>query len=523
MTTTYKTPRYHRMRLILGDQLNLQHHWFEQCDSGTLYVIAELHQEASYTRHHVQKLCAFFAAMAQFATALRANGHDVLHLKLDETRDYADLPDLIQALCSRHGIEHFDFQLADEYRLRQQLREMQLDNAVTVTEFDSEHFLLPEAEFSRFIAAGKHNRMESFYRKMRKRLDLLMDGDQPLGGQWNFDADNRDRLRAPDLTEIPEPLRFDNNVEQILQRLDEGKIDYFGERSEALLWPVDRAQSLQLLEHFCNHCLHRFGRFQDAMTSAHEYRWSLYHSRLSFALNSKMLHPLEVAEAAIQRFKQTDSGISIAQVEGFVRQIIGWREYVRAVYWVNMPGYASLNQLQAKRDLPAYFWDGDTKMECMKQALGQSLEFAYAHHIQRLMITGNFCLLTGIDPGQVDAWYLGVYIDAIEWVEMPNTRGMSQFADNGLIATKPYCAGGNYINKMSDHCKHCHYNVKQKTETGACPFNSLYWHFMVRHRERLERNPRIGMIYRSWDRQQPETQEATIAQANWCLQNLEQL
>lgn len=523
MTNTDTTPRYHRLRLILGDQLNLQHHWFEQCDSETLYVIAELHQEASYTRHHVQKLCAFFAAMAQFATALRANGHDVLHLKLDETQDYADLPDLIQALCSRHGIEHFDFQLADEYRLRQQLREMQLDDAITVTEFDSEHFLLPEEEFSKFINAGKHNRMESFYRKMRKRLDLLMDGDQPLGGQWNFDADNRERLRAPDLAEIPEPLRFDNDVEQILQRLDDGNIDYFGERAESLLWPVDRAQSLQLLEYFCDHCLHRFGRFQDAMTSEHEHRWSLYHSRLSFALNSKILHPLEVVEAAIKRFEMADSGISIAQVEGFVRQIIGWREYVRAVYWVNMPGYASLNELQAKRDLPAYFWDGNTQMECMKQALGQSLEFAYAHHIQRLMITGNFCLLTGIDPAQVDAWYLGVYIDAIEWVEMPNTRGMSQFADNGLIATKPYCAGGNYINKMSDHCKHCHYNVKQKTDATACPFNSLYWDFMIRHRERLARNPRIGMIYRSWDRQDPKTQEATLERANWCLQNLDKL
>ena len=233
--------------------------------------------------------------------------------------------------------------------------------------------------------------------------------------------------------------------------------------------------------------------------------------------------PLEVIDAAIERFNDIENNISIAQIEGFVRQIIGWREYVRAVYWVNMPDYTRLNHLHAKRDLPAYFWNGATRMKCMQQALGQSLEYAYAHHIQRLMISGNFCLLAGVDPDQVDAWYLGVYIDAIEWVEMPNTRGMSQFADGGLIATKPYCAGGNYISKMSDYCKHCHYDVKQKTTDSACPFNSLYWSFMIRHREQLAANPRIGMIYRSWDRQSSETREATLARANWCLQHLDAL
>jgi len=231
-----------------------------------------------------------------------------------------------------------------------------------------------------------------------------------------------------------------------------------------------------------------------------------------------MLHPREVVEMAIAQFQLPESNVSIAQIEGFTRQIIGWREYVRAVYWVNMPAYAELNRLQASHDLPHYFWNGDTQMNCMRQALGQSLEFAYAHHIQRLMISGNFCLLAGVDPAQVDAWYLGVYIDAIEWVEMPNTRGMSQFADGGLIATKPYCAGGNYINKMSDYCKQCRYDVGQKTGDSACPFNSLYWDFLIRHRGRLAANPRIGMIYRS-----REMRDATLSRADWCLRHLDEL
>jgi len=516
-------PKYSTLRLVLGDQLDIHHRWFEQQDAEILYLIAELRQEASYVRHHVQKICAFFAAMQQFAAELESSGHDVLHLTLEETDRHAGLAALIESVCKRYGVSRFEFQSPDEYRLRQQLRELSLGDEVEIGECESEHFLLPEAEFARYIEAGRHNRMESFYRRMRKRLKLLMDGDEPLGGRWNYDADNRARLRGADLAEIPAPLLFDNNVAQILERIDKYRIESFGQRADALLWPVNRRQSLELLAYFCEHCLPRFGRFQDAMTCRHEHRWSLYHSRLSFALNSKMLHPLEVVEAAIERFGDGENGVSIEQIEGFVRQIIGWREYVRAVYWVNMPEYAGLNHLEAGRDLPAYFWDGDTGMNCMRQALGQSLEFAYAHHIQRLMISGNFCLLAGIDPDQVDAWYLGVYIDAIEWVEMPNTRGMSQFADGGLIATKPYSAGGNYINKMSDYCKDCRYDVRQKTGDSACPFNSLYWAFMVRHRERLAANPRIGMIYRSWDRQSEETREATLARADWCLQHLDRL
>ncbi len=513
----------HTIRLILGDQLNDRHSWFEQNDAGILYIVAELGQEATYVKHHVQKLCAFFAAMEAFVDLIAARGHSIAHLTLDDTVSFGNISDFVLSICSRHQVTGFEYQSPDEFRLRQQLRSLALPESITVREFDSEHFLLPETEFRQYLAPGKHNRMESFYRKMRKRLNLLLDGDQPQGGKWNYDNENRNKLRPADLREIPAPLVFDNDVGRFLRRIDKHGIEHFGKRRASLPWPVDRAQALELLTHFCQHCLPGFGRFQDAMTCQHEHQWSLYHSRLSFALNSKMLHPMEAIEAAIQRYEDRRSDISIAQIEGFIRQIIGWREYVRAVYWINMPGYARLNHLAATRDLPGYFWQGETRMNCMRQALGQSLDFAYAHHIQRLMITGNFCLLAGIDPAQVDAWYLGVYLDAIEWVEMPNTRGMSQFADGGLIATKPYAAGGNYINKMSDYCKHCHYDVKQKSTDAACPFNSLYWGFMIRHREKLATNPRIGMIYGSWDRKSPQEQEATLARANWCQANLNAL
>jgi deoxyribodipyrimidine photolyase-related protein len=513
--------KYHRLRLILGDQLNASHSWYKEQDDGVLYVIAELHQEASYVRHHIQKLCAFFAAMEGFAQALTAAGHQVLHLTLDDTADCADLNALIAALCAEHHIEYFDYQQPDEYRLAEQLKKLAL--GIPVHCYSSEHFLLTQAELASYIKAGQHNRMESFYRKLRKRFDILMDGDQPLGERWNFDGENRNKLKAADLAQIPQPLRFANPVGSYLERIQRHQIDTLGSPTETLLWPVNRQQSLQLLDFFCQHCLPNFGRFQDAMTQHGESRWSLYHARISFALNSKMLHPMQVIHAALKRFNTADGAVDLAQVEGFIRQILGWREYVRAVYWVNMPDYGQRNSLEAKRDLPDYFWHGDTKMACMKQTIDQSLEYAYAHHIQRLMVTGNFAMLAGVDPDQVDQWYLGIYIDAIEWVELPNTRGMSQFADGGLIATKPYAASGSYINKMSDYCTGCHYRVKERFTEDACPFNSLYWHFLQRHSARFANNPRTALAYRSWAKMDPEVQQALLVRADYYLSHLNQL
>jgi deoxyribodipyrimidine photolyase-related protein len=516
--------KYHRLRLILGDQLNASHSWYREQDDGVLYLMAELHQEASYVRHHVQKVCGFFAAIESFAAALKAAGHQVKYLTLDDTAVYPDLNAMIAALCAEHSIEHFDYQQPDEYRLSEQLKK--LDLGIPLHCCESEHFLLSQDELASYIKVGKHNRMESFYRKLRKRFDILMDGDQPLGERWNFDGENRNKLKTADLEQIPQPLLFSNPIGKYLDRIKRHNIDTLGtinNATEELLWPVNRQQSLQLLDFFCEYCLPNFGRFQDAMTEHGESRWSLYHSRISFSLNSKILHPMQVIDAALRRFAEPDSGVDLAQVEGFIRQILGWREYVRAVYWVNMPDYGERNSFDAKRDLPGYYWNGDTKMSCMKQAIDQSLNYAYAHHIQRLMVTGNFAMLAGIDPDQVDQWYLGIYIDAIEWVEMPNTRGMSQFADGGLIATKPYAASGSYINKMSDYCKDCHYSVKERFTENACPFNSLYWHFMQRHSERFSRNPRTAMAYRTWDKMDADVKQSLLARADYCLSNLDQL
>jgi len=514
---------YQTLRLILGDQLNSQHSWFNSSDDTVLYLIAELKQEASYVKHHTQKVCAFFSAMEVFAKELAANGHHVLHLTLDDTAQFKNLEALVASTVERFVVKSFQYQRPDEYRLFQQLNVLNLPDTVNVVRVDTEHFLVPFEEMSGYIKPKQHNRMEVFYRKMRKRFNLLMDDDQPLGGGWNYDGENREKLKPKDFQNIPKPLLFENEVAGILDRIHKHNISTFGHSNDTLLWPVSRKQSLQLLKHFCESCLPLFGRFQDAMTCQHRDQWTLYHSRLSFALNCKMLSPQEVIAAAIDAYEQSAGLITLPQIEGFVRQILGWREYVRCVYWVNMPHYGERNQLNALRDLPQYFWDGNTKMNCVKQAIDQSLTYAYAHHIQRLMITGNFCLLTGIHPDQVDAWYLGIYIDAIEWVEMPNTRGMSQFADGGWIATKPYSAGGNYVNKMSDYCKGCHYKIKEKPSENACPLNSLYWHFMIQHRDRLANNPRIGMVYRSWDKQSEEVQQATLERADWCLQNLEVL
>ena len=516
---TYKT-----LRLILGDQLNPSHSWFKSKEDDVLYLIAELKQETNYVKHHVQKLCAFFNAMENFATALKSAGFNVLHLTLDDTHEDKHLPALLNRVVKEYNCSCIEYLYPDEFRLKSQLADFEQSSEINVSAYDSEHFLLPFNEIKDRFKKDKHVTMEHFYRAMRKRYDLLMEDDKPAGGKWNYDSNNRNKFSKQDLKSIPEPKLFKNDVSHILARLKKHNIAYFGEIKEGKLeWSTSRKQAKESLEYFCEHLLVNFGKFQDAMTDQSKDNTSLYHSRLSFALNTKLLHPLYVIKRVISEFEQRPDEISLSQVEGFTRQILGWREYVRAVYWVNMPDYATKNQLKANNKLPQYFWDGNTKMNCLSHSLKQSLDTAYAHHIQRLMIIGNFCLLSGINPNEVDNWYLGVYIDAIEWVEMPNTRGMSQFADDGIIATKPYAASGNYVNKMSDYCKNCQYDVKQKVGDKACPLNSLYWRFMQTHREKLEKNPRIGMVYRNWDKQSDDLREDTLNQATHYINNIESL
>jgi deoxyribodipyrimidine photolyase-related protein len=361
--------------------------------------------------------------------------------------------------------------------------------------------------------------MESFYRQMRKNHSILMDGANPVGGKWNFDADNRKKIPANHVVSLP--LLFSNNTSEIEIELQKANVKTIGNvNSKQFLWPINRSQSLELLEFFVEHCLPFFGTFQDAMQ---QNQWSIYHSRLSFSLNTKMISPREVIDAAIEAWEKNRTEISLNQLEGFVRQILGWREYMRGIYWAKMPEYATLNFFENSASLPDWFWTGKTKMNCLSQAINQSLDFAYAHHIQRLMITGNFALLAGVHPDEIDAWYLGIYIDALDWVEITNTRGMSQFADGGIVGTKPYVSSASYIDKMSNYCGNCHYKKELKTGEKACPFNSLYWNFYDRNEDKLANNPRIGMMYNVWRKMDQTQKTALLKQAEVYLNKINEL
>ena len=512
-------PRQHTLRLILGDQLNENHDWFKQPDKTVTYVLMEIRQETDYVAHHIQKVAAFLAAMRAFADRLAEVGHQVIYLKLDDPKNRQTIEANIAKLIQREKFTRFEYLLPDEQRLDLQLRKLAEVLAVPVQALDSQHFLTESQELKNFFAGKKRYLMESFYRWMRKRYDILMDNGKPQGGQWNFDQKNRQAYdnRVP----IPEPLFFGNDVSDIVKVIRQQKVATIGEiQADQLLWPTSRAQSLALLKRFVDDFLPAFGTYQDAMTVGN---WYLFHARLSFGLNTKMLHPLEVIDAAVKAWQNQASGIKIQQVEGFVRQVLGWREYMRGIYWALMPELATMNYFDHQAALPEFYWTGDTSMNCLRCAIGQSLKHAYAHHIQRLMVTGNFALLAGVDPAAVDEWYLGIYIDAIQWVELPNTRAMSQFADGGQVATKPYISSAKYIHTMSDYCDSCDYNWKQRHGEMACPFNSLYWNFFERQRPLLQKNPRVGMMYRVWDRMQSREKKLVLKQADHCLKNLNRL
>jgi deoxyribodipyrimidine photolyase-related protein len=346
-----------------------------------------------------------------------------------------------------------------------------------------------------------------------------MDGPEPLTGKWNYDADNRKKL--PNNHRPIEPLTFEKDVTEIYELIQNQEIKTIGNvNPKAFIWATTRAESLQLLDFFVENCLENFGNFEDAM---HPSYWSIYHSRLSFSMNSKLLSPLEVINRAVKFWEDNQGRISIAQVEGFVRQIIGWREYMRGIYWCKMPEYESLNYFNHDRKLPDWFWSGETKMNCLKHSIGQSLDYAYAHHIQRLMVIGNFTLLAGVHPDEVDEWYLGIYIDAIQWVEITNTRGMSQYADGGIVGSKPYVSSANYIDKMGNYCGTCFYDKSKKVGHKACPFNSLYWNFYDRYADKLSKNPRIGMAYVTWNKMQADQKAAILNQAEIYLNDIESL
>lgn len=514
------------LRLILGDQLNSAHSWFTRPDADVLYVLMEVRSETDYAQHHVQKVLGFFAAMRRFAEHLRREGHRVLYIALDDPRNAGTFADNLRWIQLVTGATTLAYQLPDERRVDQHLQALQRSWSGPVEVAGTEHFLTERTHLAELFRGKRQYLMERFYRDMRERTGLLMDGDRPVGGAWNFDAENRGRPPKGHLA--PPPLLFDHDLRELYTMLQAQDVRTIGQVDAAhFIWPLDRAEALQVLEHFCVHLLPRFGLYQDALMPG---QWALYHSRLSFALNVKLLHPLEVCRAVEDAWRADPERISLPQAEGFIRQIIGWREYMRGIYWARMPAFAELNFFGHDRPLPAWYWTGRTRMACLREAIGQSLQHGYAHHIQRLMVTGNFALLAGVHPDAVDAWYLGIYIDALQWVEVTNTRGMSQFADGGIVGTKPYVSSGAYLDRMGRHCGSCHYDVKDRTGPRACPFNALYWHFHARNRARLEgpdARPgvlqRMGMVYRTWDRMDPGTRSALLDKGDQLLRDIESL
>lgn len=478
------------VRLILGDQLNLKHSWFSSTNENVVYLMAEMQQETSYVKHHIQKVVAFFIAMRNFAAELEEKGHAVVYFKIDDNTNPQELSKLIKQVVNNEKASCFEYQLPDENRLDKQLKEITKELSIATKSVDTEHFYTSRYELRDFFEGKKQLLMESFYRMMRKKHSVLMNNENPEGGKWNFDHSNRKKWSGE--PEIPHERGFRKDVSELVNTLKELKIETFGKIDETSFnWPTSRADALSVLNHFCKSLLVHFGDYQDALHTNEKY---LFHSRLSFAMNSKILSPKEVIDKVVDYYYENKNEIDISQVEGFIRQILGWREYMRGIYWKEMPEYKTLNKLDNHNKLPDFYWTGKTKMNCLKHAIGQSLDDAYAHHIQRLMVIGNFSLLTQLNPDEVDAWYLGVYIDAIEWVEITNTRGMSQFADGGIVATKPYVSSANYINKMGNYCKECAYSHTKKIGDNACPFNSLYWNFLDDKKEYFKGNQRMAMM-----------------------------
>ena len=508
----------HTLRLVLGDQLHPGHSWFSQVDEQVVYVLMEVRQETDYVLHHAQKILAIFAAMRDFARYLCAGGHRVRYVALDDPGNRQSIPGNLAALAAHYAAQRIEWQQPDEWRLDAQLQAWGAAQPQDWAVMDSEHFLTQRGELAALMGQRKQWLMEHFYRHMRRRCKLLLDADgAPEGGKWNFDHDNRKRW--PGTPPEPADWRPRHDHSDLWRMVQRAGVQSFGDpQAAALRWPLNRSEALACLDAFIDTALPHFGDYEDALAAQAP---RLFHSLLSFALNVKMLQPLEVVQRAEAAWRAGQA--PLAAVEGFVRQIVGWREYVRGIYWAHMPGYASHNALAQHTPLPRWFWSGDTHMRCLHLAITQSLQTAHAHHIQRLMVIGNFALLAGLEPQALHRWYLGIYIDAFEWVELPNTLGMSQFADGGLLATKPYVSAAAYLHRMGDHCGQCPYRRDQPTGPKACPFNALYWNFLERHADTLGRNPRLAMPYRQLARMPDSRRQALAQQAGQLLANLEAL
>lgn len=495
------------LRLVLGDQLSHSVASLQTLEpERDIVLMAEVDAEATYVRHHKQKIALVLAAMRAFAEDLGAKGATVDYVRLDDKRNSHSIVGELEQAMARHKPKRIAITAPGEHRLLKALEAFAADSATPVDILDDDRFFASPGAFADWARGRKSLRLEHFYRHMRRKTGLLMEGDKPAGGAWNFDQSNRKPLPGAHKP-TPSPRFFpDAETRAVIGLVADRFPDHFG-ALDAFAWAVTRAQALEALDRFIEDRLPWFGDYQDAMAADDPF---IFHSVLSPYLNIGLLSPREVCARAETAYR--DGAAPINAVEGFIRQILGWREFVRGVYWLHMPEYGAMNALKADRPLPSFYWTGKTRMNCVAHAVDTAAKHAYGHHIQRLMVTGNFALLAGLAPAEVAEWYMIVYADAFEWVEHPNTIGMALFADGGLFASKPYAASGAYLNRMSDYCGACAYRPQEKIGPDACPFNYLYWAFLMRNRAQLADNPRLRLSLRNLDRFSQE-RRAKIAEA----------
>lgn len=504
------------LRLVLGDQLSRSVSALHGIDRATdVVLLLEVQAETTYVRHHKQKIVLVLSAMRHFAAALRAEGIRVDYVQLNDPANTGTFSGELRRALARHKVGCVVATEAGEWRVQEMMQAWSAELGLPVEVRADDRFLCSRAEFAAWAAGRKSLRMELFYREMRRKTGWLMNADQPEGGEWNYDAENRKAL--PKHIAIPPLKRFvpDAITRAVMAMVAQRFAGHFGDL-EPFGWAVTRADALKALQHFRAKCLPKFGDYEDAMNSSADY---LFHSVLSPYINIGLLSPQEVCTAALAAYKAGSA--PLAAVEGFVRQILGWREYMRGIYWLEMPAYARTNFLQARRTLPDFYWTGDTNLQCLRETIAATRRNAYAHHIQRLMLTGNFALLAGIAPAQVEDWYLSVYADAFEWVELPNTHGMALHADGGRLGSKPYAASGAYIDRMSNYCAGCAFSPKIKLGPKACPFNYLYWYFLIVNAEKLKPNPRMALPYGTLARMPAENRQQIITEAEAFLNGLE--
>jgi deoxyribodipyrimidine photolyase-related protein len=507
-----------RLTLITGDQLSPGLASLRAMDSGRDHVLmAELGDEVAYVPHHVKKTVMILSAMRHFAGELEASGHRMFYRYFDPESKVRSFGDAIESHCREHDIDEVVLTWPGEWRVFEEFSKLEKRLGIPVHVLEDDRFVSSPEAFARWAADRASLRMEFFYRKMREKTGLLMDEKgKPAGGKWNFDAENRRKWKGEPASAKPMSFAPDEITREVME-LVEKRIGGFGEL-DGFDFAVSAGDARRALAHFIKTALPWFGDYQDALPDSEDY---LFHSRLSAYLNAGLLDPIEVCGAVEQAWHSGDVPLNAA--EGYIRQIIGWREFIRGIYWLKMPGYADCNHLEGDQPLPAWYWSGETGMRCLARAIENTRKNAYAHHIQRLMVTGNFGLLLGVRPREICEWYLAVYADAYDWVELPNVLGMVMFGDGGLLASKPYAASGKYIQRMGDHCSNCRYKVSERTGKDACPFNALYWDFLMRNDDKLGGNPRMGMMYRNVERLAPADKAAITKRANWIRENVEEL